>query len=449
MIQNKIKYNLNGLYSKFFRNGKIFKDSLLDLEKSQWYSYDQLIALQNQKLRNIVHYAYENVPFYQKKYNELGVHPTDIKTTEDLYKLPLITKQEVKQNLNSLLSKKVNKRLLRMGHTSGTTGSPAHFYRDLYSINFENAMIWRQWNWAGYLPGDKRITIRGDYIIPRENNKPPFWLNNFSENQLLMSSFHLSDTNLNNYYNKINEFNPKVIQAYPSTVFILAKWLQKNKLEYPLKAIFTSSEPLYDAHRNLIEDVFNCKIWDLYGMAERVISAQECEVHNGLHLNEEYGITEILDLATGKTALKGFLVGTSLVNHAMPLIRYVTDDIGEFFQEECTCNRKSKRLKPIETMKEDLIITPDGKYISPQILTHCFKPLDNVLKSQIIQEDINNVTVKLVKEKGYSESETKILLQGLSERFGKGINIKIEFVSDIPRTKAGKYRWVISNLSRN
>ncbi|WP_026882529.1 phenylacetate--CoA ligase family protein [Clostridium akagii] len=439
-----IKTNLTGLRNNILREGKSFQEILDGLEKSQQYSLAEIKEMQNEKLKEIINIAYNYIPYYNEKFKSIKLEPYDIKSIDDLWKIPLLYKEDIKQNFNKLLSVKANKKLLNLGYTSGTTGTPAHFYRDLYSINFENATIRRHWIWAGYKKGDKICTLRGQRLFNNKTNNK-FSLYNIFQNQLLLSSFHLSEENLPYYIEEIIKFKPKFFQGYPSTLYVLAKYMNKNNIIYKLDAIFTSSEPLYLHEKGEIQKAFQCSIWDFYGMAERVVSASECEEHDGLHLNEEYGVTEFVN--NGKlNKTEGIIVGTTLNNKVMPLIRYVTNDYAKLNKDKCKCGRCHRKIYPIETKNEDMLYTPDGRWISPSVVTFAFKPQDNVLKSQLIQTDSEHIIVKLVVNDKLKLMEKNTLVTDLENIFGKLMKIDIQFVKDIERTKNGKYRWIISNI---
>lgn len=447
LIEGGDKVLISSIKNSILREGIPYKRILKTLNQSQYFSKSELDNYQNERLKKIIKYAYKNVPYYNETFKKNKLVPEDIKSKEDLWKVPLLTKNDLKQNFNKLKSKNIPKFVLNVGHTSGTTGAPAHFYRDLYSINFENAIVRRQWQWANFQQKDKLAVCRGIQVVDNERVEPPFWKYNQYQNHLYLSAFHMSEKNLLYYVQVMKEQKPKALQAYPSTAFALARAFKRANEKLSLKAVFTSSEPLYSYQRELIEEVFQCKVWDFYGMAERVISASECNAHVGLHINEEYGITEFMKKNNYLDDEEGVMIGTSLHNFSMPLIRYITNDYGKVNREKCKCGRNHRLLYPIETKQEDMIITSDGRWISPSIITHAFKPLTHVAKSQVIQHDVNRYEILLVPEEGYTSKETDILLFGLKERFGRESQIKINLVEDIPRTKNGKYRWVISHIS--
>ncbi|WP_316365783.1 phenylacetate--CoA ligase family protein [Candidatus Thiodiazotropha sp. CDECU1] len=435
------------------RYGGEFKKVKSFLDKSQWYDENEIIDYQETMLRDLIKYSYEHVEYYSLLMKKLKLKPSDITTIDDLQKLPILTKENIKNNFNALLSDEYNMNTVDRGHTSGTTGSPLEICYSKNLINFNYAMLDRQYNWAGVNLGkfgDKVAVIRGNIIVPLSNQTPPFWRYNYFHNQLLLSSFHLKPEYINYYLDELRRFSPKTLDGYPSTVYILAKYLKSIGEQLKLESVLTSSETLYDFQRETIEQSFDCKVYDYYGSAERVLFTTECS-HSGGHIGMEYGITEICDsdgnsLERGKT---GTVVATSLHNLAMPLIRYKTNDMSAIKQEKCACGRAHYLLNEVTTKAEDTIVLKDGRLISPSVLTHPFKPLTSILESQIIQNDIDNITVKLRTDDNFTEHDKNELLHSLSERLGKDTKVSIEMVQELERTATGKFKWVISNVDMN
>ncbi|MGB9614358.1 MAG: phenylacetate--CoA ligase family protein [Fervidobacterium sp.] len=441
---------LNGYALRLHRQrfGKKFLTLLDYLNKSQWLSNSDLIELQNEKLRHLIKHAYETVPYYQWRMRERKLGPDDIKTVDDLVKLPLLTREDVRTNLEKLISQKYSKRQLVGGHTSGTTGSPLQFYWDKDTCLMNNAVDWRQKNWAGLQYGDRYAVLLGRTIVPTRQKKPPFWRMNYIHNQLWLSSFHMSEENLAFYIKKLEDFKPVALEGYPSTLFILAKYLESRNRVFPLRAVLTSSETLHSIQRETIERQFCCRVFDFYGLAERTIFATECERHEGHHINMEYGIVEVVDdrgdpMPKGKV---GKLVGTSLHNFGMPFIRYVTGDVSSISLEGCSCGRGLPLMTDVTTKAEDIVVTKDGRFISPSVLTHPFKPLHSIQISQIVQEEIDHLLIKIVPREYFSDEDRDQLVSALRERVGSDINIEIQLVQEIPLTESGKFRWVISNV---
>jgi phenylacetate-CoA ligase len=428
--------------------GREFRRKLYECEKNQWLSREELRAYQDENLRKLIRHCFENVPYYRLLMDQRRLKPSDIKTVDDLPKLPVLTPAEIRVNFDRLVASNYKRSRLILGHTSGTTGSPLEFYYDRNICLIKNVFDWRQKRWAGIDTHDKIAFFLGRIVVPMERRSPPFWRTNHVLNHLFMSSFHLSAENLVHYLRRLRRFKPMAVEGYPSTLFIIARFLLSQNETLPVKAAFTSSETLYPQQRETIEQAFECPLFDFYGMAERTIFATECDRHRGHHLNMDFGVTEIIkkDNQPAEVGEPGRIVATSLHNYAMPLIRYRTSDITAIRNEECPCGRKFPLMEDITTKAEDIITTPDGRYISSSILTHPFKPMHNILESQIIQEDIDTLVIKIVKTSSYNESDTERLLKEMKRRLGDGMDISIRFVDSIERTSAGKFRWVISRV---
>ncbi len=422
------------------------------LAKTEWYRPEQLEEYQNVQLRRIVGHAYETVPYYRRIFDERGLRPGDISNATDLVKLPVLTKELIKQNFHSLLSTVYRWNALKYGHTSGTTGTPLEIAYSPSLMSMTYAALDRQYRWAGAqlsVFGDRVAIIRGNVIVPIERRKPPFWRHNYLHNQLFLSSFHLAPENLGFYIKELKRFRPRILDGYPSTLYVLAKFLKNSGEQLPLHAVLSSSETLFDFQRSTIEESFSCRVFDYYGAAERVVFATECDRHEGHHLNSEFGITEVLGHDHQPVGLghEGMLVGTSLHNYGMPLIRYVTNDVTALKTQGCSCGRSMPLMEDIATKAEDILTLSDGRLISPSVLTHPFKPMHSVQASQIIQESHDTIRIKIVPGADYSSEDTEYLIREFKGRLGARVNIEVDMVNELPRSPSGKFKWVISKVN--
>lgn len=431
------------------RYGKKFRKLFDQFNKNQWLSESELFLLQSSLFQALVQHAYQTVPYYRRKMDELKLKPNDIKTTKDLYKMPLLTKEDIKQNFNSLISTAIPKSKIKQGHTSGTTGTPLDVRYDIQTCVAHHAADWRQKKWAGLEYGQPYASLQGRVIVPLHQTKPPFWRKNYINNQLFLSSFHLKEENLPYYFDKLSKDQIHFIEGYPSTIYILALYLNKSGRKFPMQAVFTSSETLFPIQRQAIEKAFSCKVFDFYGMAERVVYATECDRHEGHHLNMDYGITEFLDSNNRpvEPGCLGKIVATSIHNFAMPLIRYQTNDSCALKTRRCSCGREFPLMDDVATKNEAIVTLRDGRLISPSVLTHPFKPMHNILESQIIQEDLDLLVVKLVVNENFSRDEETMLIKAFNDRLGKEVDIKVEYLDSIPKNKSGKFKWVVSKIT--
>lgn len=441
---------VTGYGLKIYRReyGQKFKTALADFDKRQWLPLAQIKEYQNEQLRHLIKHAYDNVPFYNKSMRERNLRTSDIKTVDDLHKLPIITRDDLKKNPRQFIATNLKSSQMIKGFTSGTTGSPLELYWDDRICLVKTVVDWRQKLTAGISVGDRMAFFLGRQVVPLTHTRPPFWRHNYVLNHLFCSSWHLSIGNMPKYLEKLANFAPKAIEGYPSTISILARYILSQKTTLPLQAVFTSSETLLPSQREVIEQAFACKLYDFYGMAERVAFATECEKHDGKHLNMDFSITEVLS-ADGTPAPFGQLgriVATGFHNYAMPLIRYQTSDVTALREAPCTCGRGFMLMENVATKDEDIVSTKSGRYISPSILNALTHHLTSIAEHQVVQEDVESVRLRIVKKSNYTDADHEFLMKGLKDIFGNEMNVEIEYVDSIPRTKAGKFRWVISKV---
>lgn len=246
----------------------VFRKTYKFLKKSQWWSKEQLEEYQLGQLSKLLNHAYENVPYYRKVFDDRGLKPEDIQDFDDLQKLPFLTKEIARENLDDLKARNYPGDKFEYVTTSGTTGTTGLYYERGVSRAREWAFMKTQWDRVGYHFWDKCAILRG-YAVESEDK------NNFSKYSLfgrwlILSPFHMSEENLPKYIEKIRGFKPRFIQAYPSAIVIIAKYMAENDIEpfQSIKALLCGSEKLYSSQRELLEGVFRCRVYSWYGHAE-------------------------------------------------------------------------------------------------------------------------------------------------------------------------------------
>jgi len=284
---------------------------------------------------------------------------------------------------------------------------------------------------AGYKTGDSIASFIGRKIINYNNEIPPFWRYNKTDNQLIFSFWHVSEKTIDSYIDKLIQFKPKFIHGYPSFITLIAEYVfNKNIIIDSVKAIFTSSENLLDYQRAIIEKAFNAKVFDRYGSAEMVVSASQCE-YGKYHVNPMLGYMEIIN---------NRIVGTTFHNYAMPLIRY---DIGDM----CTKGVQWGYIKKINGRNVSIFKTKTGNLIDGEYFTHLFYMKDWVKKFQVVQNDYENLTIKIVlNNKKGKISDILSIERNIKLVMGQNCRIKCNFVKRINQLKSGKYLYTISKV---
>ncbi len=448
-IVQGLKY-IHGAIPLPIRYGKIFRNTYKFLQESQWWDRDKLEEHQFRQLEKLLHHAYANVPYYKRIFDERDLKPKDIKSIDDLRKLPYLTKDIIRENFSDLMTKNYPKSKLVYATTGGTTGIQLGFYLERGVTNSKEwAFICRLQNWAGLRFGDKKVILRGNVINRIKNGKRQLWEYKPNDNALILSSYDMTDENMIKYIEKINKFKPVAFLGYPSSLYTLATFMKDRSLRINNpKCIITSSEILYPHQREIIEKHLGVKIFDYYGNAERNVLVMQCE-KGSYHIISEYGVMELIDEiqnSVQKDGEIGEIIVTGFNNFAMPFIRYKTGDLAIYSKDKCTCGRIYSRIRKIEGRLQELIVSKRGNYISMTAINMHSDIFDNVKQFQFYQDIPGKVTFNIVKKDTYTIKDTAKIYNELMRKLGDNMELEIAFINNIPKTPRGKHRFLIQKL---
>ena len=370
-------------------------------------------------------------------FKELNFNPrTDFKSLNDLEKIPVTEKNKVKENTHLFINHKHKNKSLPF-YTSGSTGKPMKSLIHPLHWVIEQAVIFRHWSWGGYRFRDATAMLRS--YSPKEGEP----LTKYSKplNTTYFSPFHLTDINMMIYYDMMIDLKIRVLRGYPSSVKIFALFLKKNNLKInTIKQILVASEVLSDNDRNIIENVFNCKISNHYGLAEQIVMFGDCEKHTHLHNYFEYGYVELLD--TDVSNIKK-IIGTNIHNKTMPIIRYDTGDLAIVDDSKCSCSRNGVVIKNIIGRNDNNIVCPDKSQIPTVNFYTMLEDFIEISNWQIIYNK-NIFTLNYIAKDIISKERVDKLNKRLKQRVEHtGFKIKINEVKKMQRTSEGKLKTII------
>ncbi|HGH6026294.1 TPA: exopolysaccharide biosynthesis protein VpsH [Vibrio mimicus] len=430
-LQN-LMLSLRALSRKMIRENSEMYAVLKEIQANE-FSKTDLAQYQQRQLKQTLANACEKVPYYQ----HLG-----LQSGSGIEAFPYLDKTILRHEHEQFISS-VKPSVVVHGATSGTTGTPLTILQDMRSVIREQAFVARQMAWAGYRKGDKRAWIRGDMVVPLSQKQGPFWRYSWFEQMIIMSSFHLTPKAMPSYLQAMVDFGVEIIQAYPSSIAALARYLETNQTYYPskLKSIITSSESLSEEDRHVIETRFGCKVFDWYGLFERVAAIGQCE-HGRYHLLSDYSQVELVEAGQGRYEL----IGTNFNNHYFPLIRYKTGDHVYLSENEtCPCGRVFPVIDRIEGRIGDYLIGEDGQKV--HILNHIPKGVAGIIACQFVQHKRQEIIVKVVADSELFDTEQqKILIGNTQARLGTTITVTVEVVVELQRTANGKIRQAICTI---
>ena len=423
------------------------------LKEAQWWDKDRILTWQFNEFKKIVEYAYINVPGYYFLYKEKGIKPEEITTLNDIHFLPLINKELLQNNQKDFVAKNITSRKLIYKTTGGSTGSPLGFYHTKVNIWKENAFIHTIWEHHGWRVGSRVVTIRGSF----QGNRDQFWEYYPKYNELNLSAYYLSEKTYPNYLEKIIEFNPKCLQAYPSTATILADYILQNadSNKINIQLILLASETFYEWQKQKLKQAFpRAKLFDFYGHTEQAALASWCEFQETYHVWPFYGIVEVLgeDNKNVNEGERGEIIATSFWNLGTPFIRYQTRDMAIIGSKSCNiCGRNFQLLDRIDGRKQDYVIASDGSQITltALIFAQHFDAFRNIKKMQLFQDKAGEIIVRIIPTSNYSNTDTDEIVKKISNVTANRIKANVVFVDYIKSTSRGKHKFLIQKLTAN
>lgn len=419
---------------------------LIQLERSQWLKPSELRKLQQRRLRAIIKHAYYNVEFYHTKFKAAGVKPDDIKTIEDLPKIPPTTRCEIREGFRTrkILDRRVDLSRCFCSRTTGTSGEPLTVVFDEWAEDFQKAVAVRSFLECGGHFRDKWVMI----TIPHRMHMKKQWFQRFGFlSPIYLSVFDPPELHIS----LLKDIKLDMIESYTSCLWLLAKEiLEQGTEEIRPRIVVSTAEVLREEARELINEAFGVELFDQFGCAEVGRSAWECEEHVGYHMDIDALVMEFVKGNEHVTpGERGRLLYTSLYNFAMPFIRYDAGDICVPTDELCPCGRGLPLMKNIEGRMDDFVISSEGKVISPTLLLIVMKEIPGIAHFRIVQETKNKANVQLVKSHDFSQETLGKVEKGIKKVLGDSVITKIEVVNEIPKDKTGKLRAIISKVRVN
>ncbi len=429
--------------------------ALKQLRHSQWFSEEEIQMLQLKRLRILLEHAYHNCAYYrsqmQKKYISV---PLDNFQLKDLSQLPILTKSIIQKKGHSLIASNYSEAQLFKNASGGSTGQPTIVYQDHFRRAVRQADAIRHNEWTGWRHGEKVAILWGadrdifDPVSFRDRIR-----NICTENAFYLNAFELNRSKCIHFVNLLNRECPKLLIGYAGALTRLAQIIDEEKIDISkisinLKGIVSSAEMLTDDSRQLIEKIFNVKVFDRYGSREVGLIASECEMHNGLHINAEHVLVEVV--TNGEPASRGQIgdiIVTDLMNFGMPIIRYKLGDRAALLNQQCQCGRGLPLMSNVIGRISDFFIAKDGSEIHGEYFTHLFYGFSKIQQFQFIQNDINVLEVKIVSKERLTDKEAKDIINKCKKKLGN-IDVRIHYVEQIPPSASGKYLFTISNINR-
>jgi phenylacetate-CoA ligase len=421
---------------------------LRQLEQTQWWDSARLESLRFSRLRKLLKHAKSSTPYYRDLFAQRGVIPEDLKSMADLARLPLLTKADIRTNLERLRSERAAD--LRRFNTGGSTGEPLIFYIGKERISHDVAAKWRATRWWGVDIGDPEVVVWGSPIELGTQDRLRYLRDKLLHTQLL-PAFEMSDSRVDEFIRKIQSARPKMLFGYPSAIAHIAtraRTTGQTMNDLGIKVAFVTAEKLYEHQRELIQQTFGCRVANGYGGRDAGFIAHECP-QGGMHITAEDIIVEIVEPAGNPLPAgeAGEIVVTHLATGAFPFIRYRTGDVGVLSDKKCACGRGLPLLKEVQGRSTDFVIAQDGTVMHGLALVYVVRDIPGVRQFKIVQETLGRTRVLLATDQDFIEKDVETIRKGIGKRLGSDVHVEIERVPDIPKEASGKNRYVVSHVS--
>lgn len=412
------------------------------LREAQYWNDSQIDNYQTFKLKKLVSHAYHSTTYYKKLFDSIGLKPFDIKTVNDLRKIPALTKSIVNSNLHfNLIDKDHNKKRMYKITTSGSTGTPFTVYVDVEQLEIRMATTMRAWENAGWRFGDRQLrlwhqTIGMSFIeIIKEK------LDAFLNNRSFIPAFEINENNIDEIISRIEKVNPVIVDGYAECLSLIARYARRKLVLPKLKSVISSAQMLTDDTRASIEYTFGVKVIDKYGAREFSGIAYEARDSSGYPImSESYVVTtspfqenyEIIQI-------------TDLNNTCVPIINYQLGDLVDRSQINLTTSNNSlnelkyfPRIGKIEGRSQSVVKLLNGKLLPSAFFMHFMKDYEEYVKIfQFVQSKDGKLRLDIVPAVGWYESIDTQLTRDLNHHIDMP-DFKICIVESIPLIRTGK-----------
>ena len=422
-------------------------DNLDELERTQWWSPDELGALQRTKLRDLLSHAADHCPYYRELFETGGLDPRGPDPWAVLGKLPLLDKSTIRARRSDLTWPGAPGGV-QVSVTGGSTGEPLRFHFDRRRQGYDKAARMRTHRWFGADVGEGEVYLWGNPLETRAGDRLKS-LRDRLTNELLLSAFDLTAERMAVYLDRIARFDPRCIFGYPSSLMLLCRYgrsIGRTGGSPSLRVVFVTGELLDDVQRRTIAEYFSVPVANGYGSREAGFIAHDCP-HGRMHVTDENVIVEVLgdDGRSMDAGDCGEVAVTHLDAYAMPLIRYRTGDVGRRITGACGCGRGLSCMDIIGGRRTDHLVATDGTLMHGLSLIYVLREIDGVARFQIRQDALGAVEIRVVPTETLDDGDRRRIERGARDLLGPDVDVGLRLVERIDTTASGKFRCVISD----
>lgn len=415
---------------------------MAQLMRNQRLKSSKLEKFQDKKLRAMIKHCYRNVEYYHFLFKKANLSYGDIKTIDDLEKIPITRKEDIKDlPQQSLLAVNVDPNECYKIWTSGTSsGIPLLTYFQKSAKLMAWLQVYRWQLHCGDKVTNRRLVVGVGWVPVHPIQK----LGIFKSKSISVYD------NIETQIREAREFDPHSITCFPSFVEVFANEIaERDEKGIKPSLIFTGGEMLFPSVRRLSQEVFGAEVFDSYGSVELGVVASECIEHVGHHIDGDSTIVEITrDGETMVMGEEGEITVTNLTNYAMPLVRYNLGDLGFMIADHCSCGVGFPMMKITSGRKGDLVRLSDGKTIPAFPVWRNLAEITGIKQLQVVQERADRFIINIVKSSIFTTETCREAEQKLRQSLGNVENVEIAvYIRDeIKREKSGKLKHFVTKI---
>ena len=425
------------------RDGIRWRKSFRGLNKSQWNSTELVIENQRKSLLKLLQYAYKNNNFYRRRFDVVDFHPDDFRDLKDIENIPILTKDDIRDAGDFMISNGYNRENTIHTRTGGSTGVPLHVYMDEPAHSFKTAATLRHNSWVGLVPGEPVAAIWGD--TEKKVSLRGKIRNLLSTRTFYLDTLKFDEDRLHSFVKNIRSRRPTILIGHAHSIYKFSQYLEQCSInDIRFRGVITTAMTLSDSERRLIESTLSSPVFNRYGCEEISIIASESTQHSGMHIFAEGLYIE--PVGTDKSQPKEIII-TDLLNKAMPLIRYQIGDYGSFESGPCPSGRGLPRFAAVAGRSADFLYKPDGTPVMGiSILDTFIIHIAGIKQAQLVQDKNDHINIALVKAADFGRNTLDELQKTMNTVFGIKMRYSVHYVQSIPLTEMGKYRFSICQL---
>lgn len=449
MLRSAYRHVILPAYETLLHGRKNFR-YWRDLERSQWLPRERVERIQFENLKRLVAHAFAHCPHYRQAWSAGGLSPEQLKEPADIRRWPVTGREDIVRHRPRMRARVPGMRFLSKT-TSGSTGSPLRIDYDTGSEERRYGAWYRGYGWAGAAPGTKQLWLWAKPLARRPRVRE--WKDDLYAavyRRRVLNSFELTEDRAAAFLAAHDRYRPDVVVAYTNPMYELARAAERRGLRpFSPKSVVVGAEKLYGFQRAQIERVFGCPVFETYGSREFMLTAAECDRHEGLHLTAEHLLVEVLDDDGTPTpdGQEGNLVITDLFNYGMPMVRYRNGDRAVAGWSQCSCGRGLPLMRPPTGRTLDVLTTPDGRRVPGEVIPYLLKDFASLDRYQVVQDAPDHMEVRLVTTPAWTDVDRARVERDVRRAVGPAMRFDVALVEDIPVTASGKFQVVVNRAA--